>query len=318
MNPINARVISHPFNVPVALFLFNRPKELKAVFDAIAKIKPSTLFIIADGPRAGNIDDPQLCAKARSIVEQVDWPCDVHRQYSETNQGCRSAIPNGLDWVFSHVEKCIILEDDCVPNESFFYYCEELLNLYCDNPSIMTIGGHRYDGPDEFSSESYFFSKYPSTWGWATWRRAWKHFDLELTQWPELKNTDWLSKILGNKNHELYWSRIFDQMIEGMDAWDYALVFSSWIQKGISIRSKVNLIENIGFGPDATHTKDNHHIISQRKHKNLPFPLLHPEIIQTKTEDDDRIEWVSYSGTMDRMLQSARQKIRERRKQRVG
>jgi hypothetical protein len=314
MNTENNQAIAAPFNVPVVLFFFNRPKELKAVFEAIAKIKPSTLFLIADGPREENIDDPHLCSEARSIVNRVDWPCKVYRQYSETNQGCRNAIPNGLDWVFSHVEKCIILEDDCVPSDSFFYYCEDLLNLYCNNPSIMTIGGHRYDGPDEFDGQSYFFSKYPSTWGWATWRRAWEHFDLELTQWPKLKNTDWLPTILGNKHHELYWSRIFDQMFEGMDAWDYALVFSCWVQNGISIRSKVNLIENIGFGPNATHTKDNHQLISQRKRQNPPLPLQHPGVIQTKAEDEDRIEWVSYSGTIDRMLQSAHQKIRERQK----
>ena len=314
MNEEYDQVKPAPFNVPVALFLFNRPKELKPVFDAIAKIKPSTLYLIADGPREGNIDDLHLCAEARSIVNQVDWPCKVYRQYSETNQGCRNAIPNGLDWVFSHVEQCIILEDDCIPNDSFFYYCEELLNRYSDTPSIMTIGGHRYDGPDEFDGQSYFFSKYPSTWGWATWRRAWEHFDLELTQWPKLKNTDWLPTILGNKHHELYWSRIFDQMIEGMDAWDYALVFSCWVQNGTSIRSKVNLIENIGFGPSATHTKDNHQLISQRKCQNLPLPLQHPGVIQYKAEDEDRIEWVSYSGTINRMLQSVHQKIRERQK----
>lgn len=314
MNTEDTQVKPAPFNLPVALFLFNRPKELKAVFDAIAKIKPSTLFLIADGPREENIDDLRLCAEARSIVDKISWPCQVYRQYSETNQGCRNAIPNGLDWVFSHVEQCIILEDDCIPNDSFFYYCEELLNRYSNDPNIMTIGGHRYDGPDEFDRNSYFFSKYPSTWGWATWKRAWEHFDLELTQWPKLKNTDWLSKILGNKHHELYWSRIFDQMLEGMDAWDYALVFSSWVQNGISIRSKVNLIQNIGFGADATHTKDNHQLISQRQHKNPPFPLQHPEVIQTKSEDEDRIEWVSYSGTTDRVLKNARQKIRERQK----
>lgn len=314
MNAKNDRTLDGQFNVPVALFFFNRPNELKAVFDAIAKIKPSRLFLIADGPRMENIDDSQLCAESRSIVNQVNWPCKVYRKYSDTNQGCRNAIPNGLDWVFSHVEQCIILEDDCIPNDSFFYYCEELLNRYSKNRNIMTIGGHRYDGPDEFNGTSYFFSKYPSTWGWATWKRAWEHFDLELTEWSNLKNTDWLSTILGNKRHESYWSRIFDQMIEGMDAWDYALVFSTWVKNGISIRSRVNLIENIGFGPDATHTKENHHLISQRKYKKILLPLRHPDRIQTKTEDEDRIEWVSYSGTIERILQNAHQKITKRQK----
>lgn len=302
------------FDVPVALFLFNRPTQLKRVFDAIVKIKPSTLFLIADGPRDGNIDDPQLCADARSIVDQISWPCKVYRQYSEVNQGCRNAIPNGLDWVFSHVEECIILEDDCIPNESFFRYCEELLHLYRDNPNIMTIGGHRYDGPDEFNAESYFFSKYPSTWGWATWRRAWEHFDLGLTQWPALKKTDWLLKILGNKHYESYWSRIFDQMTGGIDAWDYALTFSLWVQGGISIRSKINLIENIGFGSDATHTKDKHILISERQYGNLSFPLKHPNIMQIKNEDEDRIEWVTYSGTVIRQLQLALERISKQRR----
>lgn len=300
------------YDVPVALFLFNRPKELSAVFSQISKVKPSTLFLIADGPREENADDRQLCSEARSIVDQVNWPCKVYKKYSKKNQGCRIAIPNGLDWVFSIVDQCVILEDDCVPNESFFHYCEDLLHIYRHNPKIMAIGGHRYDGPDQFDSESYFFSKYPSTWGWATWRRAWKHFDLNLSQWPELKNTDWLKKILGNQHHEIYWSRIFDQMIAGLDAWDYALVFSAWLQGGISIRSSVNMIENIGFGSDATHTKEDNQLISGRKHQKLEFPLKHPDKIQIMNEDENRIEWVSYSGTIDRMLKIAHQKIHNR------
>jgi hypothetical protein len=305
--------LASSFEVPIALFLFNRPKELQQVLNVIASIAPSTLFLIADGPRSNHLNDQSLCQEARSIAAQVDWPCEVHRLYFNDNQTSRNAIPLGLNWVFSKVDQCIILEDDCVPNQSFFNFCAQLLERYKDNPQIMTIGGHRFDGPDESNEESYFFSKYPSTWGWATWKRSWNLFDLEMHQWSSLRETDWLHNILKNSTHESYWMRIFDQMKTGMDAWDYALVFSCWVNQGLSIRSKVNLVHNIGHNALATHTTSENYLITNRLASEINLPLRHPSQIHPNPIIEERLEWVSYSGIMRRNLKLAHSEIQSRK-----
>ena len=247
------------------------------------------------------------------MVESIDWPCETSRLYANHNLGCRISIPNGLNWVFSMVEECIILEDDCIPGPSFFQYCAELLNQYRDNERIMTIGGFRYDGPDEFNGDSFFFSKYPATWGWATWRRAWEKFDLDMEKWAQLRETDWLKNLLGNNDYVAYWYRIFDLMCNNMDTWDYALTFACWLNEGLSIRSKVNLVSNLGFGQGATHTSFQNDIISERLAGTMSFPLSIPDTITIEQANEDRIEWVTYSGIDKRIISVGREMILKRR-----
>jgi hypothetical protein len=301
------------FNTPVALFVFNRPHVTAKNFQVLRALKPSRLFIIADGPRSGNFADENLCREVRDIVEVIDWPCETSRLYANQNLGGRISIPNGLNWVFSLVEECIILEDDCVPGLSFFQYCAELLNHYRDDGRIMTIGGFRYDGPDEFNGDSFFFSKYPATWGWATWRRTWEKYDLDMAKWAQLRETDWLKKLLGNNDYVTYWCRIFDLMCDNMDAWDYALTFSCWLNDGLSIRSKVNLISNLGFGDGATHTLYENDIISSRQIRTMSFPLNFPKTVTVDQVNEDRIEWVTYSGVDKRIISKGREMILKRK-----
>ena len=301
------------FNTPIALFVFNRPEITKKNFDILRRLEPTDLFVIADGPRKDHPADIALCESVRNIFLEIPWNCNVTRFYSDTNLGCRNSIPNGLDKVFSLVGDCIILEDDCIPNLSFFKYCSDLLEFYRDNEKIMTIGGYRCDGPNEVNGNSYFFSKYPSTWGWATWKRTWKKFDLDVREWKKLRETNWLLEILKEKDHVNYWQHIFDKMNPDFDAWDYALTFCCWLHKGLSVRSKVNMISNIGFGPDATHTTSINEEISFRNSHGINFPLVHPGKIEVHKEDEDRIEWVLFSGMTKRMLNIARQRISEKR-----
>lgn len=301
------------FNTPVALFVFNRPEITGKIFKIIAQVKPLQLFIIADGPRSSHPDDIHLCDAVRKIVTEIGWDCNVSRLYATENIGCRHSIPEGLNWVFSQVEECIILEDDCIPDPTFFNYCTALLEYYRDAEKIMTIGGYRCDGPNEFNTDSYFFSKYPSTWGWATWKRSWEKFDLDMKEWATLRNTDWLSDILSKNEYIHYWQRIFDKMCNNLDAWDYALAFACWLNGGLSIRSKINLISNIGFGPDATHTFYINDEISFRRSQPMPFPLVHPKEIIVYPLDEDRIEWVIYSGMTKRILTHGRERIVNRR-----
>jgi len=309
---------------PVAIFIFNRPHCTEQLVYALAVVKPAHLFVIADGPR--NASDIELCEQTRAVIDTIDWPCTILKLYASSNMGCRESIPNGLNWVFEHVDTCIILEDDCIPQPSFFPYCEELLSLYKHDECVMTIGGHRSDGPNELGTESYYFSKYPSIWGWATWKEKWAKYDLSMSQWPELKNSNWLNKILKASNAVAYWSRVFDQMKNGLDTWDFALNYSCWLHKGLSIRSRVNMISNVGFGKDATHT---HHLITYIQKDNaytganmgeiyanpidVKFPLTHPTSICLDEVADNRIEWVSFSGMDERMLQIVRDSIHKSR-----
>jgi hypothetical protein len=299
------------FQTPVAIFIFNRPDCTRQLVDSLAVTRPINLFVIADGPR--NENDFALCQQTRAIIDEIDWPCNIEKRYATVNVGCRESIPRGLHWVFEQVDSCIILEDDCIPQPSFFPFCEELLQLYQDDLRVMTIGGHRSDGPNEFDTSSYYFSKYPSVWGWATWKEKWGKFDLNMDSWDELKNSDWLSEILTSPKAVAYWSRIFDQMKNGMDAWDYALTFACWLHRGLSIRSKVNLISNVGFGKDSTHTHQVDLGDIYAKSSNIKLPLIHPTKVCIDESADDRIEWVSFSGMNERRLAKVRERINQSR-----
>jgi hypothetical protein len=295
------------FQTPVAIFIFNRPQCTERLMEALAVVRPARLFVIADGPR--NSVEMELCGRTRAIIDRIDWPCTVAKRYATANTGCRESIPNGLNWVFDQVDRCIILEDDCIPKPSFFPFCEELLYRYEDDPRVMTISGHRSDGPNESNGDSYFFSRYPSVWGWATWKGRWARFDLDMSRWGELRDSNWLDAILPTPRATAYWSRMFDHMKNGMDTWDYALAYSCWLNKGLSIRPKVNMIENIGFGKDATHTRDADSAEIHAKPMDVEFPLVHPTSLCVDEKADARIEWVSFSGMDERILQTIRCRI---------
>lgn len=298
---------------PVTLITFNRPETTKRVLDAIRKVRPSKLFLVSDGPRDGIATDIERVKQTRAILNKVDWPCEAHRLYFETNQGCGKALPMGLDWAFQFVDSSIILEDDCLPGVDFFRFCSELLIQHKNENRIFSIGGHRNDGPDQIEGDSYFYSKYPSIWGWATWKNRWKDFDLEMKQWPTLSKSNWLRNILGEQKFELYWKRLFDKMNTDYHVWDYALFYSCWLNKKINIRSKVNLIENIGFGSDATHTKTEQERGFTREVGKILFPIVHPDEFIVDDQTEKRIEWVNYSGMTDRMLLNARTQLEKRR-----
>ncbi len=299
------------FQTPIALFIFNRPYCTKQLLHAIAVVKPARLFVIADGPR--NANEIELCEQTRAIIDQIDWPCIILKRYANTNIGCRDSIPNGLQWVFNQVDECIILEDDCIPQPSFFSFCEVLLSRYKHNERVMTIGGHRSDGPNEFGTESYYFSKYPSVWGWATWKEKWAKFDLNMSQWVALRESNWLNEILPTPKAVAYWSRIFNQMENGLNTWDYALAYTCWLHQGLSIRPRVNMISNVGFSKDATHTLQKEMVDIYPNPSDITFPLCHPKSIRIDVEADDRIEWVSFSGMDERILEKIRVRIFESR-----
>lgn len=275
---------------PVALILFNRPDTTAKVLAEIAAAKPKVLFVIADGPRADRPDDSAKCAAARAVIERVDWPCEVVKNFSDTNLGCGRRPATGIGWVFEQVDRAIILEDDCVPHPTFFRFCDELLENYRDDERIMQIGGNNFQFGRRRGESSYFFSRHNlCAGGWATWRRAWAHFDPALKLWPQLKTTAWLNDVLDNPLAVRYWSRMFDRAHQArgaVDFWDYQWTFAVWAQSGLSALPNRTLVTNIGFRPDGTHTKSGNNRTANLPTEAMRFPLQRPPAVIRDREAD--------------------------------
>ncbi|HEX8161041.1 MAG TPA: hypothetical protein VF538_04170 [Pyrinomonadaceae bacterium] len=271
---------------PVAFIIFNRPDVTARVFAEIARARPPKLLVVADGPRADRPGEREACRAARAVVERVDWDCEVLTNFSDVNLGCRGRVSSGITWVFEQVEEAIILEDDCVPDPTFFRYCDELLEKYRDDERVPMICGSSFL-PEKPATHSYYFSRYGHVWGWATWRRAWGHYDVSLAAWPELRGTTWLEDVLGEPAAAAYWRERFDATYAGqVDTWDYQWFFTCWAQNGMAVLPSINLVTNVGFGEDATHTKTAVSTMSYLPAGAIPFPLRHPRYMVRSREDD--------------------------------
>ena len=239
---------------PVAFLIFNRPETTERVFQAIARARPPKLYVIADGARVGRRGEAEKCAQTRAIVEQVNWPCDVVTNFSAVNLGCRARVASGLDWLFSQVEEAIILEDDCLPHASFFRYCEELLERYRHDERVGMIAGSNFQFGRKTGPGSYYFSKYTHIWGWATWRRAWKYYDVSAKSWPQFLSSGNFDRMTFPVERS-YWRAVYSAVYAGnIDTWDYQWTLACWAQSMLVAVPEVNLVSNIGFGPTATHT----------------------------------------------------------------
>ena len=277
---------------PVALIIFNRPETTQKVFHAIRDAKPPQLLVIADGPRVDRPEEAKRCNAARAIIEQVDWKCEVMQNYSEINLGCRARVASGLDWVFNTVEEAIILEDDCLPHPTFFQFCEELLDYYHDDQRIMAISGDSSRAGRRRTDYSYYFSKSTPIWGWATWRRAWQHYDVNLKLWPTIRSGSWLQDILHDDRRVGAWEENFEKIYaHKIDTWDYQWTFACWVQNGLTAIASSNLISNCGFSEEATHTKDVSNPLANVATKAMRFPLHHsPFVIQDAQAENAHFE----------------------------
>jgi hypothetical protein len=272
---------------PVVLTIFNRPDSTKKVFESIREAKPPKLLIIADAPRADRPNEEEKCAAARACVEQVDWDCEVLKNYSLVNLGPIKRITSGLDWVFNTVEEAIILEHDCVPDITFFCFCQELLEYYKHDERVMSICGQNIQFGRKRTEYSYYFSRYYHSWGWATWKRAWQYYDLQMKLWPEVRDKGLLKNILGDSRAVKYWTRFFQaSYAEQLNSWDYQWTFACWIQNGLTILPDRNLVSNIGFVPDAVNTTDVDSHYANMPIEPMNFPLKHPPFIIANLEAD--------------------------------
>lgn len=277
---------------PVALMVFNRPEHTSLVFQSVREARPARLLLVADGPRPGRGGEAELCAQVRRIVGEVDWPCQVSTCFSEVNLGCGLRMATGLDWIFDQVEEAIILEDDCVPHPTFFRYCQELLERYRDDARVMHIAGNNSGIAGSSSEFSYYFSRYTHCWGWATWRRAWRCYDFDVAQLDEAVAGARLDGIFARSNDLKGWLELFRQVHgdRAKHTWDYQWTFACWINGGLSILPNQNLISNVGFGPDATHTKDSDSSFACLPVGAMEFPLRHPGVVERDVEADERAQ----------------------------
>jgi hypothetical protein len=267
-------------NTPVLLLVFNRPAHTQAALEHLRQIQPSYLYIHADGARSDRPDEQAQVDEVRSILTQIDWKCEVKRLYRTQNFGLRDGVFDAIHWFFDEVEAGIILEDDCLPDPTFFDFCSELLAKYADNEQIMHIGGSNLiDHKTENKAESYLFSQHTFVWGWATWRRAWEKMSLDLRGLVNFEKSGNITVFLENKKAQEYMLDKFRvTRSRENQSWAYAWQFSVLYHKGLSIIPTRNLIENVGIGDaQATNTKGYMHG-AKNKAKSLNLPLVHPII----------------------------------------
>jgi hypothetical protein len=242
---------------PIAFFIFNRPDLAQKVFTEIRRAQPSKLLIIADGPRRNIAGDAKKCASSRAVTEAVDWPCKVLTSFSAVNLGCKERLVSGLNWVFEECDQAVILEDDCLPHPEFFGYCDELLCRYRDEPKVMQISGTNAQGGRSRTQFSYYFSRYNHVWGWATWRRAWRLYDGNPTDWAEVIWSKKYRRVFTGNSERKEWHDLFRAVEEGhVDTWDCQWFLTLLRAGAFAATPDVNLISNLGFRNDATHTKE--------------------------------------------------------------
>lgn len=274
------------FNTPILFLVFNRPGATYEVLKAIGEVRPKYLYVAADGPRSGNAEDIKLCAETRKLIkDNITWPAEIKTLFRDENLGCGKGVSTAITWFFSHVTEGIILEDDCIPNSSFFTYCRELLEYYKTNDRVMHIGGTNFQSPDKNYAASYYFSSIAHVWGWATWKRAWDKYSFDIEDLSPFISSGKIRKYHDDPKIIEYWYDVFRSMERHeMDTWDHQWTYSIWKNGGLTTIPSANMISNIGFAANATHTKKANRL-SNMPTKELPG-IKHPDkMVQDKAAD---------------------------------
>lgn len=264
--------------VPVVLLTFNRPQHTAQVLARVRQVRPVTLLVVGDGPRPDRPADAALVAATRALFEHIDWPCSVQTNFAERNLGLADRVASGIAWAFAQVEQAIILEDDCVPDVSFFGYCAELLARYADDARIMVVSGNNFQDRPPRNGADYYFSRYNHCWGWATWRRAWAHYDHAMRLWPQVRDGGWLVDLLdGDRRAARDWRKRFDDVYRGrVNSWATRWTLACWLQSGLTALPCHNLVTNVGFGRQASNTRWGQARLS-RPSRPIALPLRSPQ-----------------------------------------
>lgn len=314
----------------VLLIVYNRPEKTKKVYEQIRKAKPSRFYVVADGPLPERADDRERCMQVREIVKEPDWDCHFESVFRETNLGCGPSVKKAIDWFFEQEEEGIVLEDDTVPDPTFFQFCDEMLDRYRGDRRIAFISGSNHYGTSygpgnsngqavSNAMDSYFFARNKTTWGWATWRRSWDRMDYEMT-WLASSNADQIIRNMSLlKETSKYWMNAVMSIKErNVSAWDWQWYFSVAAEDQLVIYPQVNLVSNIGFGADATHTTGRPEI-SVSTRFSMQFPLSHPADVVASDDWDRSFEeqklqirfWIVKKYMPVRLKRFIRRKLRE-------
>lgn len=273
---------------PVAFFIFNRPELTARVFAEIRRARPKQLFVIADGPRDNRPGEADRCdATRRLVLDSIDWACDVRTNLADENLGCKRRVSSGLNWVFEQAPEAIILEDDCLPDPSLFAFFDAMLERYRADRRVMMVTGFNPLGQWKSERQSYHFSYCGSIWGWASWRRAWASYDVDMKRFADPECRQRVRDVFADP--ALYEGRLksYEAVYRGhVDTWDMQWSFTRIIESGLSVVPARNLISNIGFGPEATHTRNERSAVANLPTDALDGSLRHPTCISVDREYD--------------------------------
>lgn len=284
-------------STPVLVLSFNRPEATRAVIDALRRVQPTRVYLAVDGPRIDRPDEAGRVASVQALAQSIDWPCQVSTLFRVTNLGCKRAVSEAITWFFDQVDAGIILEDDCVPDPSFFPFCAELLERFADDERIAMISGDNFQFGRRRTGYSYYFSRFPHIWGWATWRRAWTAYDHDMATWPEIRDGDWLVDIFGSERSARFWREVLEEThADRNNSWAYRWAFSLWTNSRLVVLPNVNLVSNIGVGEGATHTVGRRNPFAALPALELDFPLLHPPYVVRDAAADARTERRMFLG----------------------
>lgn len=275
-------------NTPVLFLIFNRIDTTKQVFEAIQQAKPPRLYIACDGPREEKESEVDTVKAIRDyVLSNIDWDCEVNTLFRDNNLGCKIAVSEAITWFFNNENQGIILEDDCLPNQSFFWFCEEMLNYYKNDLRIWHISGNNFQWGKKRGTGDYYFSNYTHIWGWATWADRWKEYDVNIKSFKEFKKEKQIKNIFDNSREQVFWLKVLKTVnTNKISAWDYQWNYCAFINNGLSVLPNENLVKNIGFGDNATHTHDLKSKMANIETNELIFPIKHPEfIIRDKKAD---------------------------------
>jgi hypothetical protein len=287
-------------NTPILFLIFNRPDTTVQVFEAISRAKPRRLFVAADGPRLGKQGEAEKCQATRDLIKKIDWDCEVKTLFREQNLGCKEAVSSAITWFFEQVEEGIILEDDCLPADSFFPFCAELLEKHRADERIMMISGDNFQDEILRGDASYYFSRIPHIWGWATWRRAWQLYDKEMKSLPAFIQRNDIQRVSPDADVQNFWLSSYISTYEGaVSTWDYQWFLSIHDHDGLCVCPQRNMVSNIGFGEEATHTRGSNSKLSELARFEIGT-ITHPrEVIPDQSAD-----WYEYDRQFDVKRQS--------------
>ena len=266
---------------PILLIAWRRPSSTQRVLRAICAAAPERLYVACDGPSSGNDNEREKVERTRSLIQEgIDWPCKPKFLFSDVNQGCRLGVAKAITWFFEHEEEGIILEDDCVPHPDFFSYCDELLERYRHDTRIWWISGTNARLGTPPSNSSYFISRYGHCWGWATWRSRWAHYDRDLVSLSSFLKTHGFDSLFPDRRQAFFWKKQLIRLRDHYypDTWDYQWSYTCLINSGLSVVPSTNLVSNIGFDQDATHTKNSYGALCTQATQSI-MPLRHPEFL---------------------------------------